>query len=82
MLKYIKQGKRALCVLICFLAVTAVAGKDRSITYASDLTNDSIREKEAEINKAREEKKALQNGLTDIQALKKALEASKKELAS
>ncbi len=81
MLKYIKQGKRALCVLICFLAVTAVAGKDRSITYASDLTNDSIREKEAEINKAREEKKALQNGLTDIQALKKALEASKKELA-
>lgn len=81
-MKYMERGKRALCVLLCLLMVTGAAGRDQAAAYASELTNDSIREKEAEINKMREEKKALQSGLTDVQALKKELEASKAQLAN
>ena len=77
-----KRWNKALCVALGFLLVFGVAGKYETATYASELTNDSIREKEAEIGRAREEKKALQNGLTDVQALKKQLEASKAELNS
>jgi len=58
------------------------AGKFQTVTYASELTNDSIREKEAEINEAKKEKNALQNGLTDVKAIKKELENAKANLAS
>ena len=49
--------------------------------FASELTNDSIKQKEAEINKAKDEKKALQSGLTNVKEIKKQLEKSKAELA-
>ena len=68
-------------IALGLLLVFGVCAKYETVTYASELTNDSIKEKEAEINRAKEEKKALQSGLTDVQALKKQLEASKAELA-
>lgn len=70
-----------MCVALGFLLVFGICARYRTVSYASELTNDSIREKEAEINRAKEEKKALQSGLTDVQSLKKQLEASKAELS-
>lgn len=48
---------------------------------ASELTNESIRQKEEEIENARKQKKDLQNGLTDVKKIKEELEKSKKDLA-
>ena len=70
------------CVLVCLGLVLGIVHKCETTVYASELTNESIKKKEAEINKAKEEKKALQSGLTDVKALKKKLEASKADLAS
>ncbi|MCM1135924.1 MAG: peptidoglycan DD-metalloendopeptidase family protein [Clostridium sp.] len=77
-----KRWKKTLCVILGFLLVCGVAGKCKTVSYASELTNESIREKEAEISRAKKEKNALQSGLTDVKALKKELEASKANLAN
>ena len=77
-----KRVKRAFCVILSLLLFSAGAGKFRTVTYASELTNDSIREKEAEINRAKKEKNELQSGLTDVKAIKKELENAKADLAN
>ncbi len=77
-----KRWRNMACVLICLGLVLGIACKCETTAYASELTNDSIKKKEAEIDKAKEEKKALQSGLTDVKALKKKLEASKADLAN
>ena len=77
-----KQWKRALCVLLCLLMVTGIAGTYETSAYASELTNESIKKKEEEISKAKEEKKALQSGLTNVKELKKQLETSKANLTN
>ncbi len=64
-------------VLFCLVA----AEPYQTTVYASELTNESIRQKEDEIKKAKEEKKAMQSGLTNVKDLKKKLEASKNDLA-
>lgn len=48
---------------------------------ASELTSDSIKQKEQEIQDAREQKKQMQSGLTDVKKIKEELEASKDDLA-
>lgn len=77
-----KRLKKALCLVLCLLLVMGVTGKYGTTAFASELTNDSIRQKEAEINRAKEEKQALQSGLTNVKELKKQLEASKADLAN
>lgn len=77
-----KRLKKALCLMLCLLLVMGVTGKYGTTAFASELTNDSIRQKEAEINRAKEEKQALQSGLTNVKELKKQLEASKAVLAN
>ncbi len=76
-----RRWNKALCIALGFALVLGGAFRRETPIYASSLTNESIKEKEAEINRAKEEKKALQSGLTNVQALKKELEASKAELA-
>lgn len=76
-----KRVKRAFCVILSLLLFSAGAGEFQTVTYASELTNDSIREKEAEINRAKKEKNELQSGLTDVKAIKKELENAKADLA-
>ena len=51
-----------------------------SATSYSSITSESIRQKEEEIKRAEEERKALQNSLTNAQNIKKQLEAEKKDL--
>lgn len=77
-----KRLKKTFCVLACLLLVLSVAGRYKTTAYASELTNESIRQKEEEISRAKEEKKTLQSGLTNVKELKKELEASKADLAN
>lgn len=77
-----KGLKRTFCVLLCLLLILGVANQYQTPVYASELTNDSIKEKEKEISRAKEEKKALQSGLTNVKELKKELENSKANLAN
>lgn len=77
-----RRWNRVLCVALSLFMVLGVAHSSQKTAYASELTNDSIRQKEAEIKKAQEEKKNLQNGLTNVKEMKKQLEASKANLAS
>ena len=77
-----KRLKKIFCVLICLLLVLGVADQYKTTVYASEMTNDSIKQKEEEINRAKEEKKELQNGLTNVKELKKELENSKADLAN
>ena len=62
-------------VLICNTAVCSVS----AITFSS-ITSDSIKEKEGQIAQALDEKKQLQNGLTNIKNIKKNLENKKSDL--
>lgn len=77
-----KRWKRLFCVVLGFALILGTALKYQTTALASELTNDSIKQKEAEINKAKEEKKALQSGLTNVKEIKKQLEQSKKDLAN
>lgn len=77
-----KRWKRLFCVALGLCLIVGTASRYQTTAFASELTNESIKQKEAEINKAKEEKKALQNGLTNIKEIKKQLEKSKAELAS
>lgn len=73
-----KHWKRAVCILLSAAVVLTFTYSDSA--YA--ITSASIREKEEEISKAREEVKNLKSSLTDIEALKAELEKSKKDLAA
>ena len=75
-----KKWKKVLCFSLCLLLAFSVGGRYNIVAHA-ELTNDSIKQKEAEIAKAKEEKKSLQSGLTNVKELKKQLEASKKNLS-
>lgn len=73
-----KHWKRAVCILLSAAVVLTFTYSDSA--YA--VTSASIREKEEEISKAKEEVKNLKSSLTDIEALKAELEKSKKDLAA
>lgn len=77
-----KRWKRVLCLLLGLFLIMAAGDKYQNTVYASELTNDSIKQKESEIKKAKEEKQSLQSGLTNVKEIKKQLEASKTSLAS
>ena len=70
-----KFWKKLLCVLICISIVFAFPAETAQAT-----TNDSIKEKEAEIAEAKKEVASLKSSLTDVEKLKKELEQSKNDL--
>ncbi len=69
--------KKAVCLLLCAGMIFAYSRPVQAV-----LTNDSIREKEAEIKAAREEVSGLKSSKTDIERLKKELEQSKNDLTT
>ncbi|MBS7340635.1 MAG: peptidoglycan DD-metalloendopeptidase family protein [Lachnospiraceae bacterium] len=77
-----KRWKRVFCVVLALVFVSGVASRYQTTAFASELTNDSIKQMEAEIDKAKEQKKALQSGLTDVKELKKELEESRTSLSN
>ncbi|MCM1386074.1 MAG: peptidoglycan DD-metalloendopeptidase family protein [Bacillus sp. (in: Bacteria)] len=70
-----KFWKKLLCVIICISVVFLFPTETARAT-----TNDSIREKEAEIAEAKKEVATLKSSLTDVEKLKKELEQSKHDL--
>ena len=75
-----KRTIKWICLFLCVVLVFGMFAKPALATYASELTNSVIKEKEQEIDKAKQEKKQLQNGLTDVKKLKEQLEKSKQDL--
>lgn len=71
----IKHFKKILCIMICISLLFLFPHQ-----HVSAVTNDSIKEKEAEIEAAKEEVSKLKSSLTDVEALKKELEKSKSNL--
>ncbi len=74
-----KKIKRIAGVTICLALVlsSAVPGP-----FVQAVTSESIREKEREIEKAKEEVSGLKSNLTDVEKLKKELEQSKSDLTA
>lgn len=72
-----KSLKKILFFIVCIGIVFVF-----SVGTAEAVTNDSIREKEAEIATAKEEVANLKSNLTDVEALKKELEQSKNDLTA
>lgn len=74
--------KKIMACLAVFTAMALLFGMHSlsSATSFSSLTSESIREKEEQINKAEEEKKDLQNSLTNVKEIKAQLEADKADL--
>lgn len=71
--------KRIVVLLLClvFMISCAVPG-----IPAQAVTSESIKEKEQEIEKAKEQVSGLKNSLTDVEKLKKELEQSKSDLTA
>ena len=63
---------------LCFFACEEIAVS--AAGTASSVTSESIQEKEAQINQAQKEKKALEESLSNLQSIKKELETKKTDL--
>lgn len=66
---------RILCAILC-----AAVFLGTPLQRARAVTSDSIKEKEEQIDQAEKEKEALKNSLSDIQGIKKELEAQRTNL--
>ena len=74
-----KKIKRITGVTLCLALVLSSAVPAPSVQA---VTSESIREKEREIEKAKEEVSGLKSSLTDVERLKKELEQSKSDLTA
>ncbi len=74
-----KRNKRIACVILC-----ASLGLPCMLPgpFVQAVTSESIREKEREIEKAKEQVSGLKSDLTDVEKLKKELEQSKNDLTA
>ena len=72
----------AMLCMVGLLLLTLIQSpfSSKAATSYSGLTSDSIKQKEEQIKKAEEQKKKLQNSLTDVKAVKKKLEQEKSNL--
>ena len=75
----LKKGKRIAYLFLCLVLVLSCAAPGPSVQA---VTSDSIREKEREIEKAKEQVSGLKSNLTDVEKLKKELEQSKSDLTA
>ncbi len=75
-----KKISRTACVIVCVILLLSNTGMEALALPMSSITSDSIKEKEDQIAKAEEEKKALQNGLSDLKNMKKELESQRSNL--
>lgn len=77
-----KRWKRKICIGLCLALCIGLGNRWQQTVYADNLTNDKIKQAEADIQKAKDEKKTLQNSLTDVKKLKQELEKSKADLSN
>ena len=79
----INKGKKIVCLGLVLGLALFFGGGPFAVTAAgkSAITSESIKKKENQISEAKKEKQNLQSGLTDLQKLKKSLEAQNANLA-
>ena len=75
-----KKITRMVCLFCCALFLFGYKPMELEAITMSSITSDSIRQKEEQIEKAQEEKKALQSGLSDLEKMKKDLEGQRTNL--
>lgn len=74
-----KYKKIGVILLICFSLAVGLSGNSALISRA-EITSDSIKDKQNQIQAAEKEKDKLNQGLTDIKKMKQELEKSKNNL--
>ncbi len=79
-MKRYRFGKKLICILLCLAIVWGASEQPAKAANLSSITSGSIKEKEEQILKAKDEKKQLQSGLTNLQSIKKKLEGKKADL--
>lgn len=79
--KYVIIPSLVLVVLFSYMSPAVNAATPETKQKMNDLEQ-SIKEKEGEISKAKNEKQSLTKGKTDVEALKKSLEQSKANLST
>lgn len=67
-------------VVLMLIFFSHMPSSTKAATSYSSLTSDSIKQKEEQIKQAEQQKKSLQNSLTDVKAIKKKLEQEKSNL--
>ena len=67
-------------VVLMLVLFSHMPSSTKAATSYSSLTSDSIKQKEEQIKQAEQQKKSLQNSLTDVKAIKKKLEQEKSNL--
>lgn len=76
-----RQWRQRICILISTaLLFTCLQIQFVNATSSSELTNDSIKEKENQISDAQKQKETLKSGMTDVKQILKSLESSKTNL--
>lgn len=73
---------RTLAAVFCVTLVLGTAQFQIPAAQVFALTSDSIKEKEAQIEQVKKDRENLQNGLTDLQKLKRQLETKRSDLKS
>ncbi len=74
-----RNAKRILNVLLCLTLVVSMFSGSAFISRAT-VTEESIKQKEAQISEAKKERDSLKDAKTDLEKIKKDLEASKSNL--
>lgn len=75
-----RYKKTVISILVAALATGSLLYTGNKSSAAQELTSDSIKEMEGQIEEAEKEKKELQSGLTDLKKIKEELENSKNDL--
>lgn len=66
-------------LLLCVLTSLTLAANS---VHATEVTNDSIKEKEASIEASKQQRSEIQSALSDVEAIKEQLESSKEDLTA
>ena len=61
----------AMCAILCIFFFSGTFSRTVSAVTMSSITSDCIKEKEEQIKQALSEKESLQNGLSNLQNIKK-----------
>lgn len=74
-----RKRKVVAAIALCLAVVIGTPATGQAITY-DDITSDSIKEKQNQIEEAENQKDALKDMITDVKAIKKSLEKEKANL--
>lgn len=76
-----KHSKKIIILLLCVIVVTVFPSQSYAITY-SDITSDTIKDKEDKISAAEAQKKELEESLSNLEKIKADLEKQKSDLTN